>query len=68
MTDHTTRIAALEDALASGELTIKVEGKETTYRTAADLLRALTYFRDQQGASSGGGSGYGVTLATFGAG
>lgn len=65
MSDHTARVAALEDALASGELTIKVEGKETTYRTAADLLKALTYFRDQQRIASG--AAYATTLATFGA-
>jgi hypothetical protein len=63
MTDHTARIAALEAALASGELTIKVEGKETTYRSTPELLQALRYFREQQAT----GAGYGVTLVTFGA-
>lgn len=65
MTDHSARIAALEEAVASGELTIKVEGKETTYRTMPELMSALRYFRSRQPASSSAPV-YGATLATFG--
>jgi len=65
MTDHSAKIAALEEAVASGELTIKVDGKETTYRSMDDLLKALSYFRDREARSSGVET-YASTLAVFG--
>lgn len=66
-TDYATRIAALEDAVASGELTIKTDGREVTYRSMNDLMRALAYCRSQQTqANAAGEPTYGVTLATFG--
>lgn len=65
MTDHSARIAALEDAAGSGELTIKVDGKETTYRSMDDLLKALRYFKADQSAGSATG-GVATTLAVFG--
>lgn len=65
MADHSARIEALEEALASGELTIKVDGKETTYRSTKDLLSALDYFRSRGVGASGRLSGS-STLATFG--
>ncbi|WP_312065142.1 phage head-tail joining protein [Brevundimonas sp.] len=69
MADHSARIDALEDALASGELTIKVEGKETTYRDTKSLITALSYFRARhtEGAGASSSGGFGSTLATFGA-
>lgn len=45
--DYATEIAALEAAAASGELTIEADGERVTYRSMADLLSALTYFRAQ---------------------
>ncbi|MBM3928361.1 MAG: hypothetical protein FJ335_07880 [Sphingomonadales bacterium] len=42
------KIAALEEAAASGVLTIESEGERITYRSTADLFRALDYFRRQQ--------------------
>lgn len=67
MSDHSARIAALEEAVASGELTIKVDGKETTYRSMDELLKALRYFRGRDaGAAAPGGVTYGATLAVFG--
>jgi hypothetical protein len=66
-TDYAAKIAALEEAVASGELTIKSDGREVTYRSMDDLMRALAYCRSRQTqASPGGGEVYGVTLATFG--
>lgn len=69
MADQSARIAALEDALASGELTIKVDGKETTYRDTKSLISALSYFRARHtdGAGAASSASYGSTLATFGA-
>lgn len=68
MADQSARIDALEEALASGELTIKVDGKETTYRDTKSLLSALAYFRARHTAGAGASApSYGSTLATFGA-
>ena len=68
MADHSARIAALEEALGSGELTIKVEGKETTYRNAGEIITAIRFL---EGRSSSGAAttspAFGSTLATFGA-
>lgn len=44
MTDYSTKIGALEDALASGELTVESDGERVTYRSVADLKAALDYF------------------------
>lgn len=68
MTDYSASIAALEEALASGEKTIKVEGKETTYRDVSEILAALREFRRLQAsvAAPAGRPAYSSTLATFG--
>lgn len=34
------QLTALEDAIASGELTVSYEGKTVTYRSMDDLLKA----------------------------
>ena len=65
-TDYAANIAALEEAVASGELTIKSDGREVTYRSMDDLMRALAYCRSRQAQAGPGGESYGVTLATFG--
>lgn len=36
----TTHLAAIEAAIATGELTVKVDGREVTYRSVGDLLKA----------------------------
>jgi len=67
MADQSVRIAALEDALASGELTITVDGKETTYRDTKSLITALNYFRARHTETSIATTPrYASTLATFG--
>lgn len=48
MTDYSTKIAALEAALASGELTVESDGERVTYRSVADLRSALDYFAGRQ--------------------
>ena len=35
-------LAALDAAIASGELTIRANGREVTYRSLSDLLQART--------------------------
>lgn len=36
----TTQLAAIEAAIATGELTVKIDGREVTYRSISDLLKA----------------------------
>jgi hypothetical protein len=38
-------ITALETALASGELTVEYAGRRITYRSAAEIVSALDYFK-----------------------
>lgn len=61
--DYATEIAAIETGLAAGELTIESDGDRLTYKSAADMLKALNYFRSQAAAASGtrrGGSSVAV--------
>lgn len=50
--DYATEIAALEAALAAGELTVESDGDRVTYRSTSDLLAQLRYFRDKAAAAS----------------
>ena len=43
MTDYAAKKAALEDALLSGELTVESDGDRVTYRSVADLQRAIDH-------------------------
>lgn len=36
----TTHLAAIEAAIATGELTVSVDGRSVTYRSVSDLLKA----------------------------
>lgn len=38
-------VAALEKALASGVLTVDIDGARKTYRSAQELREAIAYFR-----------------------
>lgn len=40
-----TQLQAIEDAIASGELTISYEGKTVTYRSMTDLVTARNTIR-----------------------
>lgn len=51
--DYATEIAALEAALAAGELTVESDGDKVTYRSTADLLTALAYYRNKAASASG---------------
>lgn len=48
----------LERALATGTLSVDVDGKRITYRTIDDLLKAIDYVRGQLSSTSS------ATLAT----
>lgn len=65
MTDYAAKVATLEEAAASGELTIKTDGREVTYRDMKSLMQALTYFQGKLNAQSGGVS-YASTLYSEG--
>jgi hypothetical protein len=52
--DYAVEIAALEKALASGELTIESDGDRVTYRSIADIMSALNYYQTK--AASGAGT------------
>ena len=48
------KIAALEEAMASGALTVDFpDGKRIQYRSQGDLLGALQYFQAQKAAQTG---------------
>ncbi len=43
MTDYAAKKAALEDALLSGELTVESDGDRVTYRSVADIQKAIDH-------------------------
>jgi hypothetical protein len=43
----TAQLQALEDAIATGELTVEYDGKKVTYRSIAELLTARDFVRGQ---------------------
>jgi hypothetical protein len=43
----TTQLQALEDAIATGELTVEYDGKKVTYRSIAELLTARDFVRGE---------------------
>ncbi|RAI36618.1 phage head-tail joining protein [Rhodoplanes roseus] len=45
---HETEIAALEQAYASGVLTVEYDGKRATYRSQAELLSAISRLKALQ--------------------
>lgn len=65
--DYSKRIEQLEEAAASGALTIESDGERITYRSMKDLLAAIDYFRGRQAdAVTAQGVRGGSTLAVFG--
>ncbi|MBM3553676.1 MAG: hypothetical protein FJX45_18500 [Alphaproteobacteria bacterium] len=54
-TELTEAVAALETALATGELTVEYAGRRFTYQSTDSIIKALDYFkRQQQGVPSTG--------------
>lgn len=58
-------IAALEAGLASGEASIQYDDFSATYRSVADIQRALGYFRAKKRAAAGGTGGAQVSYGGF---
>lgn len=67
--DYATEIAALEKALASGELTIEANGERVTYRSTADIRAALGHFQNKATANNPnpalGGSAFGFSAVAY---
>lgn len=66
--DYTVEIARLEAAVSSGELTIEQDGERVTYRSMADLVTALNYFKGQAtqaGRPTGDQSQFGFTVPVY---
>lgn len=55
MPDYSAKIAALEEAAASGELTVESDGDRVTYRSMRDLMAALAFFERRQATAGNGG-------------
>lgn len=49
-------VDTLERAVATGELSVTYEGRSVTFRSIAELLRALDYAKAQVAAGSAGGA------------
>lgn len=45
------QLQAIEEAIASGELTVEYEGKKVTYRSMAELMQASALIRGELEAS-----------------
>lgn len=43
MSEYTAKIAALEEAIASGELTVESDGERVTYRSISELIKARDF-------------------------
>lgn len=63
--DYAVEIAALERALASGELTVESDGDRVTYRSTSDIITTLNHFRSKAAAAAGTLRRTGSTVASF---
>ncbi|MDB5965178.1 MAG: hypothetical protein JWQ72_1678 [Polaromonas sp.] len=61
-----TDLDAIDAAIASGELTVKHNGREVTYRSMTDLLKARSTIQAGMSAAANGrnGGSYRYTFAT----
>ena len=65
MIDYEAKKAALEDALLSGELTVESDGDRVTYRSVAEIQRALEHCDRQIANASNTAMRPASTLATY---
>lgn len=61
----TTDLEAINAAIASGELTVRHNGREVTYRSMADLLQAKRTIEAEIAAQASGGRAGGSYRFTF---
>lgn len=62
---NSTDLDAINAAIASGELTVKHNGREVTYRSMADLLSAKKTIESEIAAAASGGRPGGSYRFTF---
>lgn len=60
-----TDLDAINAAIASGELTVKSNGREVTYRSMTDLLKAKRTIESELNAATSGGRAGGSFHFTF---
>jgi len=65
MSFSTAQLQAIEEAIASGELSVSYEGKTVTYRNMADLVRARDLIKSDLQASGQMTAGPRSSLASF---
>ncbi len=53
MSTTAAKIAAMEEALGQGILTVTYNGRTTTYKSTDDLIKAITYFRQRTRSTPG---------------
>lgn len=63
--DFAAEIAALETALATGELTVESDGDRVTYRSTSDIKATLDYFRERAADALGERRRGGSSVAIF---
>jgi hypothetical protein len=61
----TTDLDAINAAIASGEMTVKYNGREVTYRSVAELLKAKSTIEADLAAAQAGGRAGGSYRFTF---
>lgn len=52
MADYQAQIDALETAMGTGELKVKIDGQEVEYASARDLMARLNYLKNRQADAS----------------
>lgn len=63
--DYDAKIGRLEDALASGELTVESDGDRVTYRSVSDLRQAIEILKDRQREAAAPGRRSMTTVAAY---
>jgi hypothetical protein len=63
--DYAVELAALEAGMATGEATIESDGDRVTYRSVAEIMVALSYFRQRAADACGPRTRSASTFATF---
>lgn len=60
-----TELDALEKAMAQGKLTVEYDGFRTTFQSADDLLKRISYIKGQMNLQAGRPQRTTQTFATF---
>ena len=57
--DYAVEIAAIEAAIATGELRVEMDGEMVIYKSSTEQLKALVYFQDRAAANAAAASSRG---------